>query len=117
MKKCSASHVWAVFYLNPETENDREIMYSDHSIVWGTEKKRLESIRHICLSIKPHTFQSAPRGMASSPPCAASLALALYSLSVILSFPWWEMILSLCSCPDALSTQGLVDLWVIFLTH
>lgn len=82
----------------------------------GEPKKWLKSIRHISSSIKPHAFHSASRGTASSPPHAASFALALYFLSIIFSFPRWEMVLSLCSCPDALSTQGPVDLWGFFFS-
>lgn len=108
--------MWAVFYLNPETENDTEIMYSDHSIVWGTEKKTKKYWAYLPFH-QSHAFHPASRGMASSPPRAASFALALCFLSVILSFPWWEMIPSLCSCPDALSAQDPVDLWEFFLTH
>lgn len=112
--KRQRSNVWAGFYLHPETENYTKIIYSYHSITQGREsKKRLENMRHICLPVKPHTSHQAIQryGLLSSSYhviCSGPL------FSVILSFPWWEMILSLCSCPDVLSAQGPVDLCGFF---
>lgn len=80
--------MWAGFYLNPEIENCTKIIYSYHSIAQRTErKKRLENMRHICLPAKPHASHQASRGMVSCPPHAVSFVLALYFLSVLLSFP------------------------------
>lgn len=79
------------------------------------KKKRLKNMRRVFPSAKPHTFHPASRRMVCCPPHAVSFALALYFLSVLLSFPRWEMILSLCPFPDALSTQGPVDLCGVFL--
>lgn len=43
--------------------------------------------------------------------CCLICSGPLFSISVILSFPPGEMILSLCAWPDTLSTQGPVDLF------